>query len=121
MRVADLAGAEQLELYRTLTLLSPDASEALERRYAILAAPVYSPGLAELACSAERTAAAIGTLQRSICIDPLWPQTPSFGVHVDMDRLDQLVRGGIARSGVGAWIVRPEFSEQADRLGADTA
>ena len=121
MRVADLAGAEPLELYRTLAHLSAEASNTLERRRAILVAPAYSPGIAELACSAERTAAGVGTLQRSICIDPLWPQTPSSGVHVDMDRLDQLVRGGIARSGVGAWIVRPEFSEQADRLGADTA
>ncbi|KWU44848.1 hypothetical protein RHOSPDRAFT_33670 [Rhodotorula sp. JG-1b] len=66
VRVADLAGAEPLELYRTLAHLSAEAYNTLERRSAILVAPAYSPGIAELACSAERTAAAVGTLQSGV-------------------------------------------------------
>jgi hypothetical protein len=120
VRVADLAGGEQLELYQTLALLNANASDALSQGRVILVAPAYSPGIAELACSAERSAAAVATLKRSICIDPLWPQRPSFGLHVDMDRLDQLVRGGVGRSGVGVWVVKPEFSEEAVHLETDT-
>lgn len=91
--------------------------DASVRRGLILVAPAYSPGLAELACTPEHSAPAAGDLQQNpICIDPLWPRTPRFGVHVDMDRLDLLVGGGVERSGIGVW----EVKAATDRLPART-
>ncbi|GAA5963081.1 hypothetical protein JCM8115_002616 [Rhodotorula mucilaginosa] len=66
VRVADLAGGEQLELYQTLALLNANASDALSQGRVILVAPAYSPGIAELACSAERSAAAVATLKSGV-------------------------------------------------------
>ncbi|TKA55919.1 hypothetical protein B0A53_01618 [Rhodotorula sp. CCFEE 5036] len=66
VRVADLAGGEQLELYQTLALLNANASDALSQGRVILVAPAYSPGIAELACSAERSAAAVATLKSTV-------------------------------------------------------
>ncbi|GAA5860975.1 hypothetical protein JCM3774_003210 [Rhodotorula dairenensis] len=120
VHVTDLAGADRPELYEALERLSSYLPASAEqsttgRRGVLLVAPASSPGLAELACGPEQFAAVAGDFQpRSVCINPLWPEAPLFGVHVDMDRLDQLVRGGVERSGVGVW----EVKAATDRLHA---
>ncbi|GAA5991121.1 hypothetical protein JCM10908_006546 [Rhodotorula pacifica] len=111
VHVTDLAGAEQRKLFQTLAQLTSDAppssaAVAALRRCVLLIAPAYSPGLAELACPVEQQTASVETMQRSVCIQPLWPHKPTFGVHVDMDRLDDLVRGGFSVRGVGVWEVK---------------
>lgn len=107
VQVTDLAGAPFSELLlrlASLPTLSPNTSEAAHGpRRAVLVAPENIPEIDSLRC--DREPAVSGGTDTAVCIEPLWRDPTSFGVHVDMDRLDEVLRSR-GRVGVGVWTVR---------------
>ncbi|BGP56575.1 alpha 1,2 mannosyltransferase [Rhodotorula sphaerocarpa] len=107
VQVTDLAGAPFSELLlrlASLPTLSPNTSEAAHGpRRAVLVAPENIPEIDSLRC--DREPAVSGGTDTAVCIEPLWRDRTSFGVHVDMDRLDEVLKSR-GRVGVGVWTVR---------------
>ncbi|BGP17720.1 hypothetical protein JCM10213_005300 [Rhodosporidiobolus nylandii] len=99
VNITDLAGAPSPDMLATLSLLSaasPVTSSTL------LVAPAYNVDALALACPAFLPPRGENTRP---CLRPLFDGR-TFGVHVDMDRLGDLVRAkGWSRTGIGVWEV----------------
>ncbi|GAA5855852.1 hypothetical protein JCM9279_003339 [Rhodotorula babjevae] len=103
VRVTDLAGASPSALLSTLAALDYATS------HVVLVAPSYAVEAHNLTCLASSTSSSRRSdpleAPSSRCLSPLDPGRRSYGVHVDMDRLEYLVGARWATLGVGVWRV----------------
>ncbi|GAA5839969.1 hypothetical protein JCM11251_006574 [Rhodosporidiobolus azoricus] len=114
VRVTDLAGAPLPTLLETLarsfslsSSSSPDSPATLPSSASLLVAPAYAIDPFALTCetTAEEEEEGVKDKNVAFCLAPLF-EGRSFGVHVDMDRLKEMVGAkGWARVGVGVWEV----------------
>ncbi|GAA5915898.1 hypothetical protein JCM6882_001754 [Rhodosporidiobolus microsporus] len=110
VRVVDLAGAPLAEFFSTLSV-SLSASSAYPSSATFLVAPAYAVDALSLACDSSDLLQPSAPVQSSqaarneFCLQPSFGGR-TFGVHVDMDRLDDLFKAqGWGRTGVGVWQV----------------
>lgn len=105
--MTDLAGASLDTLASTLLSKKlPRSTVAAGSHVALLVAPAYTIHSLDLLCSADPPL----SNPRHLCLDPVFVdadgQERTFGVHVDMDRLDELRLATWRTAGVGVWAVR---------------
>ncbi|GAA6053257.1 hypothetical protein NBRC10513_007170 [Rhodotorula toruloides] len=106
VRVTDLAGASFDTLVSTLLdKTQHHRSSAAASHLTILVAPAYTVHSLDLLCSAHPTAAK----PHNVCFEPVLVDKDgkerTFGVHVDMDRLEELRHTTWGTAGVGVWAV----------------
>lgn len=98
--VTDLGGVSRDVLYSTLknnTASSPlSPKNAQGKTFLITPSYLFSPASFSSLHSAD---------QSELCCEPLF-HGESFGIHVDMDRLDELWAGRKRGLGVGVWEVK---------------
>ncbi|BGP33424.1 alpha 1,2 mannosyltransferase [Rhodotorula toruloides] len=107
VRVTDLAGAPFDTLVSTLFDQTRQQSSVAQASHtALLVAPAYTVHSLDLLCSVRPTSAK----PHDFCLEPVLidkdGKERTFGVHVDMDRLDELRYATWRTGGVGVWAVQ---------------